>query len=755
MADAETRDPNHPHDRAHLARLRERVLSGFADDDDVAAIVEPLAEALAGEVFVVTDLRRIGSPLVHVEPGFERLTGYAPSVAVGRDLGFLLHNDTDQDAVREAREAVREGRATSVTLRNYRADGALFWCEQRHHPVRDARGRVSHLVTVLREVTDQVHALSAEAAAREALRGDGATDGPWFAYGALIDPHGHVRIIWASEGTRAVLAVEPDAVVQAGWEALVIEADRGIHAERGIALRRDGGSRRDRYRVRLAGGEITTVDDFASVSWVAQEAGIVAVHGVVRDVSEPKPRLRSSFAGVDAGTGLPTEEVVDDRLEVATRRARRQRRQVGYLALSLDHFEFVRTHMDGQRGERIVREAARRMRRSLRRSDTLARIGPADFAVVVDDLADAEAALPVVEKLLAWVARPFDDGLLRVELSASVGVAVGGGDRRFGDLRAEAVEALQRAQAQGGGHYAFSDPEVDRRLRARRAFELDLRSALVTDQFELHYQPRVRLAGGDVTGVEALVRWRHPERGLLLPADFLPQLERARLGGVLFEQVLERSLRQAARWARTGRARRVSINVAVADLERDDLVELVTHALHRVDLPPGSLEFELHEGRAQAHVLEGSLERLAALRERGVRLSLDDFGAIDTSMTRLRELPLDALKIDLSFVQRLGTIDRPGDPADLELLRAMVALGRALSLTVVAEGVETDYQRARLRAFACEEAQGYLFARPTPAGDATPATAASDADVGAEPGEADGRTSAGGSSAGGSPPGED
>jgi PAS domain-containing protein len=109
MADAETRDPNHPHDRAHLARLRERVLSGFADDDDVAAIVEPLAEALAGEVFVVTDLRRIGSPLVHVEPGFERLTGYAPSVAVGRDLGFLLHNDTDQDAVREAREAVREG----------------------------------------------------------------------------------------------------------------------------------------------------------------------------------------------------------------------------------------------------------------------------------------------------------------------------------------------------------------------------------------------------------------------------------------------------------------------------------------------------------------------------------------------------------------------------------------------------------------------------------------------------------------------
>jgi diguanylate cyclase (GGDEF)-like protein/PAS domain S-box-containing protein len=741
MTDAETRDPNHPHDRAHLARLRERVLSGFADEDDVAAIVEPLAAVLAGEVFVVTDLRRIGSPLVHVEPGFERLTGYPPEVAVGRDLGFLLHNDTDQDAVREAREAVREGRAISVTLRNYRADGTLFWCEQRHHPVRDARGRVSHLVTVLREVSDQVHARSAEAAAREALREEGATDGPWFAYGALIDPQGHVRIIWASEGTRAVLALEPDAVVRTGWAALVIDADRGIQAERGMALRRDGGSRRDRYRLRLAGGEITTVDDFASVSWVAQEAGIVAVHGVLRDVSEPKPRLRSSFAGIDAGTGLPTEEVVDDRLEVASRRARRQRMQVGYLALSLDHFEFVRTHMDSQRGERIVREAARRMRRSLRRSDTLARIGPGEFAVVLDDLSAPEAALPVVEKLLASVARPFDDGLLRVELSASVGVAVGDGDRRFGDLRAEAGDALQRAQAQGGGHYAYHDQEVDRRLRARRQFEFELRSALTTDQIELHYQPRVRLAGGDVTGVEALVRWRHPDRGLLLPAAFLPQLERARLGGVLFEQVLERSLRQAAHWARTGRARRVSINVGAADLERDDLVELVTHALQRVDLPPGSLEFELHEGRTPAHVLENSVERLAALRERGVRLALDDFGIIDTSMARLRELPLDALKIDVGFIQRLGAADRPGEPVDLELLRAMIALGRALGLTVVAEGVETDFQRARLHAFACEEAQGYLFARPA-AGDVTSA-AATPGDSGVETGAPDVPSAAG------------
>jgi len=720
MADADTRDPidTRP-DRARLARLRERVLSGFApDEDDLAAIVEPLAAVLAGEVFAITDLRRIGSPLVHVEAGFERLTGYAPEVAVGRDLGFLLHNDTDQDEVRVAREAVRDGRAITVTLRNYRADGTLFWCEQRHHPVRDGRSRVNHLVTVLRDVTDQVNALSAEAAAREAAS-NGAGEGAWFAYGALIDAQGRPRVTWASEATHALLGLEPSAVVASGWSELVHEADRSIQAHHGEALRRDGGSRRDRYRLRLPAGEIRTVEDFASVSWVAPEAGVVAVHGVLRDVTEPKPRLRASFAGIDAGTGLPTEEVVHDRLDVAARRARRLKRQVALLAISLDGYDFIRTHMDAPRGERIVREAARRMRRSLRRSDTLARTGPGEFVVILDDLADAEAALPVVEKLVGWVARPFDDGLLRVELSASVGVAIGSGDARAGDLRAEAAHALARAQRSGGGRYAFFDADVEQRLSARRQFESDLRGALATDQIELHYQPRVRLAGGDVTGVEALVRWRHPERGLLLPAAFLPQLERAHLGGALFEQVLERALRQAATWARVGRARRVSVNVPAAELDRDDLVALVTGALARAGVPAGALEFELHEDPG-GHALDRSIEQLEALRRHGVQLSLDDFGVVDTNLARLRELPLDVLKIDASFVQRIGVAEQPGEPGDLELLRAMVALGRGLGLTVVAEGVETDFQRSRLHAFACEEAQGYLFARPAPETDHEP-----------------------------------
>ncbi len=744
MAEAERTGPKDPRraarepaqraQRAQLAQLRERVWSGFASEDvDLVSIVEPLSEVLAGEVFVVSDLRRIGSPLVHVEPGFERLTGYAPQAALGRELGFLLRNDTDQEAVRQAREAVREGNAIGVTLRNYRADGSLFWCEQRHHPVRDERGRVAHLVTVLRDVTDQVHAYGAEQVEREQSAA-GVGGAPWFAYGAMFDEHGTFRLSWVSGDTGAVLGRDRGDVMRDGWVEMIEPEARAVVAERGIALREAGGSRRDRYRIRLAGGDERLVEDAVSVSWVAAEARLFAVHGTVRVVEPPRSSVRAALAGVDPATGLPTEEVLADRLVLAARRAQRQGGRAALVALSLDHFEFVETHLDAQRGERLEREAAQRLRRALRRSDTLVRAGRGAFMVLLEDLPDADAALPVVDKLLAWVSRPFDDGRLRVELSASAGVVVADGPLRLDALRDDAVGALARAQASGGGGFAFADPALDERLRARRAFELELRAAFANDQWLLHYQPRFRLAGDEITGFEALVRWRHPERGLLLPADFLGELERMHLGGELFERVLPLALRRAAERARMGRAARIAVNVGATELERDDLVPFVLRALERSGVPPAMLELELHAG-ADANALTRCAPRLAALRARGVRLALDQFGAGDTNLARLRELPIDLLKIDRSFVQRLGGrgappdavgVEEPGGPddpagssdlADLELLRAMVAIGRGLGLTVVAGGIETEAQRRRLRAIACDEGQGYLLAPPAADGD--------------------------------------
>lgn len=729
MADAEPhRTPAAHLDPVRLARLRERVLSGFPEESDVEDLVRPLTDMLAGETFVVSDVRRVGQPVVHVAPGFGDLTGYAPADAVGRDLGFLLRNDTDQDAVRDVREAIRDGRATTVTLRNYRADGSLFWCEQRHHPLRDVRGRTGHVVTVLRDVTDQVNARSAEEAARQ-LVDDLGGDGGWFAYGALVDAAGRVQVTWVGDSCRAVLDVEPATLIAGGLMERVHPDDRAGVLERWRALRVDGGSRRDRYRIVSADGQTQRVEDFAAVSWSAAEAGVVALHGVVRAVAADHAEapatidagdVAAAFKDVDAGTGLPTREVAEDRLHQAARHARRQGRVVAAVAIVLDHFDFVHATMDPRRGERLVREAARRLQRALRRSDTLARIDRGTFLAVLSDLEAPDAALPVVEKLLAWVARPFDDGSLRVELSASAGVAVAAPHARPADVFAAAEEAVATAQRAGGGRFAFADPELDAAVRVRTGRERALHAAFADDQLLLHYQPRVRLDGDSVTGVEGLVRWNHPTEGLLPPAAFLPDLERARLGDALFERVLDRATRQAAQWYREGTPRRVAVNVGPEVLEREDLARIVHRALDRASLHPGLLELEIHE-RTGRRTWERGAGRLRELRAMGVQVALDDFGAADTNLAQLRELPLDTLKIDRAFVARIDAGSRRS--ADLELLRAMITLGRGLGLTVVAEGVETASQRDHLRDLACDEAQGFLYAPARPADEAfAPAT---------------------------------
>ncbi|MDF1523048.1 MAG: GGDEF domain-containing phosphodiesterase, partial [Trueperaceae bacterium] len=417
-----------------------------------------------------------------------------------------------------------------------------------------------------------------------------------------------------------------------------------------------------------------------------------------------------ALAGVDAGTGLPTRSVAADRLHQVARQARRQGRAAAVVALELDHFDFVRDTMDPRRGERIVREAARRLQRALRRSDTLARVDRGSFLAVLGDLTEPDAALPVVEKLLAWVTRPFEDGSLRVELSASAGVAFAHPHDRPDAVIAEAEGALHRAQDAGGGGFGFADPEIDAAVRRRAGIEAALQTAFAEDQFVLHYQPRVHLGAVEVTGVEALVRWEHPERGLLLPGEFLPDLERARMGDALFEHVLTRAARQAAMWQRDGTPRRVAVNVGPEVLERDDLARVVSRALERWSLHPALLELEIHE-RTGSRTWERGASRLRELRSMGVQVALDDFGIADTNLAQLRDLPLDALKIDRVFV---AATDGDGGRGGVELLRAMIGLGRGLGLTVVAEGVETEDQRDRLRALACDEAQGFLYAAARP-----------------------------------------
>jgi predicted signal transduction protein with EAL and GGDEF domain len=352
------------------------------------------------------------------------------------------------------------------------------------------------------------------------------------------------------------------------------------------------------------------------------------------------------------------------------------------------------------------------LRRTLRRTDTLARWGGDSFALLIASLPQPRAALPVLDKVLGAIAEPFQDGSTTMRLSASVGVELyPSGARSASELVEHAQAALKQAKERDKGGFRFFETSFDDAMRQRAALEGELRRAITEDQLVLHYQPRVELQSGTISSVEALVRWVHPARGLLKPADFLPLAEEAQLGPMLFEWVLERACRQAKRWQQQRTPRRVAVNVSPQALELDDFTELVQRSLSRYDLHPGLLEIEINE-RTASSTLEASSHRLREIRGMGVHVALDDFGVATSSLTQLRALPLDGLKIDRSFVEKLNGREQGGD---IELIRAIIALGKSLKLRVTAEGIETREQNTVLRTLQCDDGQGFLFSQAVPA----------------------------------------
>jgi len=694
-------------DRAMLVKLA--MGSSMAETSELVESVQ----RLFGEVcFTVSDLTQVGHPVVHASEAFGALTGYRPDEATGRNLGFLQRDDSDQDANDALKAAHDGGRPATVTLRNYRKDGTLFYNEQRHLPIAGPDGHPRHLLVLQRDVTASEHAAGAEAA-RNALAARMEGQGTSFAYALLLDRDGRARWAWVSPACSAVTGYEVGEVLAEGPAALVVEDDReGFEASlHSLAVQRE---RHHAYRLRTKGGRVLWVEDFAMVRWEGQEAGVRGVYGVVRDVTANRQVTADLWRGAhfDALTGLPNRYLLEDRIQQALYQTRREGGAALLALVDLDDFRFLNETLGAERGDRVLQEVAGRLSRHLRRSDTLARLDADTFAVLLGRLPGPGAALPVLDKIHATVTDPFDDRGATLRLSATIGVELfPEGAANAAELIDHARTALEDAKDHQRGAYRFYRQGFDAAMRERAGLEKELRRALLEDQLVLHYQPRVELQTGSITSVEALVRWAHPERGLLKPAAFVPLAEEARLGGELFGWVLERACGQAKRWQQQRTSRRVAVNVSPQALEDEDFTRRVQGALTRYDLHPGLLEIEINE-QTGASALEAADPHLHELRSMGVHVALDDFGVANASLSLLRGMPLDGLKIDRSFVGRLGGRD-VGE--DVELVRAIIALGKSLRLTVTAEGIETREQNSLLRTLACDEGQGFLFSQAVPA----------------------------------------
>ncbi len=412
----------------------------------------------------------------------------------------------------------------------------------------------------------------------------------------------------------------------------------------------------------------------------------------------------------DALTGLPNRTLLHDRLAHTLHLVERDASSLALLLLDLDRFKVVNDTLGHQAGDALLQQVAARMRDAVRSSDTVARLGGDEFALLLPG-ADRAGAVRVTQTLLAALVAPVTLEGQTVHVGASVGITLAPAQgREAAALLRQADVAMYVAKRAGSG-YAVYDPRHDGYSAGRLMREAELRQALATNELVLHYQPTVDLRSGRATGVEALVRWAHPTHGLLAPDQFIPLAEQTGLIVPLTRWVLDQALAQGAAWARAGRPLAVAVNLSVRTLHDERLPDTLAWLLRRYAITPERVMLEITESVLMADPAQALtvLTRLSAL---GVRVAIDDFGTGYSSLAYLKQLPVDAVKIDKSFVQSMGTTEATKDTA---IVRSIIELGHNLGLMVVAEGVEDAGAWARVRALGGDVAQGYYMSRPLPA----------------------------------------
>jgi diguanylate cyclase (GGDEF)-like protein len=436
--------------------------------------------------------------------------------------------------------------------------------------------------------------------------------------------------------------------------------------------------------------------------------------GVIFDISELKKNQEQIqyMAYFDALTGLPNRTLLSDRATRAIATAHRDQQELAILFLDLDQFKTINDSLGHATGDAVLQAVAGRLKLLLREVDTVSRYGGDEFTLLLPET-DAKGAARVAAKVIEVLKQPIEVGIHSLLVGVSIGISLFPGDAgEFESLLRNADIALFRAKAAGRNNFQFFTSEMNEKARYRLGLELSLRSALANDELRLHYQPQFELAGGTLVGYEALLRWYHPERGLIPPAEFIPIAEMNGLIVPIGEWVLHEACRQARQWQLEGHAPVIiAVNLSAVQMRQANIVHTVRQALESTGLEARYLELELTESLLFENI-ETVLTQLFILKEIGVRLSIDDFGTGYSSLSYLKRLPIDKLKIDKSFVAHLSD-----DHDSRAIALAIVSMAHSLRLTVTAEGIEDASQARILTDMHCNDGQGYLYARPMPAGD--------------------------------------
>ena len=644
-----------------------------------------------------------GGKLLHINPaGIAMLGAKAEQDLVGKPILQFVHPDFHQVVESRVKRAIEEGVAPGMKEERFiRLDGSVFDAEVQGQPI--VLGGQDAVLITLRDITEskasheELH-LSVSVF-RHAREGIAITD----ARANIIDVNeAFTRITGYSR--EEILGKNP-RVLQSGRQ------DKAFYATMWTALKSQGHWTGEVWNRRKNGevfAELLTISAVRDA--LGQTLRYVALFSDITSIKAHQSQLEH-IAHFDALTNLPNRVLLSDRLQQAMAQEQRRQQQLAVVYLDLDGFKAINDRHGHQTGDRVLITLAQRMKDALREGDTMARIGGDEFVAVLIDLQNTQASEPLLQRLLAAAAEPVLVGELSLQVSASLGVTFYPQAHEIDadQLLRQADQAMYQAKLAGKNRYHVFDAAQDISLRSHHENVERIRLALERGEFMLHYQPKVNMHSGVVIGAEALIRWRHPEKGLLAPAMFLPAIEDHPLAVEVGEWVIDNALTQIESWHAAALDLPVSVNICARQLQQANFVERLQTILARhPQVNPNSLELEVLETSALADMAQVShvIEDCAKM---GVSFALDDFGTGYSSLTYLKRLRVALLKIDQSFVR-----DMLDDPDDLAILKGVIGLAAAFKREVIAEGVETIAHGTALLQLGCELAQGYGIARPMP-----------------------------------------
>lgn len=684
-------------------RLQQHAMQALARE---RAMFEQLFESAPEAIVLLENDGRIR----HTNGEFTRLFGYTAAEAAGRALDELVAPEGRLEEATDATATVAEGGRVAFESVRRRKDGSLVDVSVLGTPIHVDGGQVA-VYGIYRDITGRKRGEAAlrESERRYALAARGANDGLW-------DWDLVQNTVYFSERWRQMLGL-PDHEVMSrpdDWFRRVHQDDRDrVQAELRAHVERVTPQFESEYRVQHADGDWRWV---LCRGVAARDAAGRAVRlaGSQTDISARKRAeqqlLHDAFH--DGLTGLPNRALFLSLLERSIGRHRRRAEYLfAVLFLDIDRFKNVNDSLGHMVGDQLLVAVARRIGQCIRPGDTVARLGGDEFTILLEDIPDADDAIRVAERIQADLAEAFQLGEHEVFTTASIGIALSGrAVRSPEEVLRDADTAMYRAKTDGKARHRVFDEAMHESAVSLLQIETDLRRALERNELRLVYQPIVRLDDDALAGFEALLRWDHPERGLITPDDFIRLAEETGLILPIGQWVLWEACRQMQAWNRGRNGApplTVSVNLSPRQFAQAELVEMVADALAVTGLPSHCLKLEITESSLMQEA-EASIRLLNDLKQLGVQVQVDDFGTGYSSLSYLHRFQIDALKIDRTFVARLGGARGP----DHELVRTIVTLARNLGIEVVAEGVEARSQRAYLADLGCDFAQGFLFGRP-------------------------------------------